>query len=1414
MRVNKKVKLAARIVVPAFLTVQLLGGLQTAYAGTEKFPTYAQHAVPSLTSGTADIAGSAFVDKDGDFHWMYSVSNYEQSDSGGSWIKYNTNTDLGALNTNWGTATTYNSYWNRPGTINYKIDETYGIPTLYQDDHNDGIGVWIDPDTGYWYALTNDEYQFNPFATGTPTNNQRIATGLHNNRVLATYSTDKGVTWKLIGQVATSPWNDSNEAATATNFPGSTWSYGVAGTRFFVDNVNGYFYVLYNNHINWKPGFSNVLTWFSLARSPISAKMAEGSWDVWYNGTWTRSALKGYAGWIGSPMGAGSDHNLTVNYTPATDSLTLTGTGMDGSSLNISYTKIPSSGDFTFQDTAGSTYTANTVGGTIINSSGTSIPSVSYSDPALDATVTVYIESGKITIKQENNSTGYIATVKPATGNPVFKDTASQRLFVPVNTQYENAFSYNVYSGKYRSVGYDGYVYETDDLGAPDSFKIVGKLPAAVGSYLSQIDTGSLTNQQVSGYSFRTISDLSGKQINYSTADPGPGQTYYSAYNPPKDANGTAISPSVTYTVSIGGNALKDGTADQWQFIPVPDEFDSSKNSGFYRLQNVATGHYLKVSGTTAAATRAMGASVSFGAADADANPSGNGGNGAAAGSDQWYLLPVGNATPAYLTPSSPSSTISAATNTSVSGITKYRLVNRTSALGVEFASGQATIQSMKFGANNPQVMTITPAAPNPNIPSAPTGLSATAASGSQINVSWNGSTGATGYDLLVDGVVVSNASSPFAHTGLAASSTHTYQVRAKNSAGSSIWSLPVSMTTQSGIVSQGKPATASSVQTGNAVSNANDGNTTSTRWAAVTNTYPQWWKVDLGSSMYISKLESYWYNSTTYPRYYKYKIEGSNDDVTYTTILDRTDNTTQGLTTDTFNAVYRYVRVTVTGSSYSGGSASSYEFNVYGDPNQTGQLLSQGKTSAASSVQTGNEVSNANDGNTTSTRWAAVTNTYPQWWKVDLGSSMNITKLESYWYNSTTYPRYYKYIIEGSNDDVTYTTILDRTGNTTQGLTKDTFNATYRYVRVTVTGSSYSGGSASSYEFKVYGDPNQTVKPVAVGSELTTPQDTAVSGTLSASDAKGAPLVYSIVTNGAKGTAAIANIATGAFTYTPNPGVTGTDTFTFMASNGFADSDAATVTVHIRDTIPPVTADDAKSEWQNTAQTVHLTATDAGSGVAHTYYSLDGSPFSEGTAVTVSSEGAHELKYYSVDNEGNEETAKSAAVKIDMTGPSITPTVTMAVYQTDAATIAFDVQDGLSGVAGMSFELDGKSVPYPITLEPLKLSVGPHTIRATASDRAGNVTTRDFTLNVMMDIGHLPQLMQAGADKGWISDGGILNSLMAKANHLGQKHADIRNGLKALENEVQAQAGKHIQASFANVLLSDIAYLKQLDLP
>ncbi len=95
-------------------------------------------------------------------------------------------------------------------------------------------------------------------------------------------------------------------------------------------------------------------------------------------------------------------------------------------------------------------------------------------------------------------------------------------------------------------------------------------------------------------------------------------------------------------------------------------------------------------------------------------------------------------------------------------------------------------------------VSATTQPATTPVPPATPSGLAALATSSSTIQVTWNSSSGATSYDLQVDGAVKTGVSSPYTHSGLAASSTHTYAVRADNSAGNSAWSPLVSATTQS----------------------------------------------------------------------------------------------------------------------------------------------------------------------------------------------------------------------------------------------------------------------------------------------------------------------------------------------------------------------------------------------------------------------------------------------------------------------------------------------------------------------------------------------------------------------------------------------------------------------------------------
>jgi len=87
---------------------------------------------------------------------------------------------------------------------------------------------------------------------------------------------------------------------------------------------------------------------------------------------------------------------------------------------------------------------------------------------------------------------------------------------------------------------------------------------------------------------------------------------------------------------------------------------------------------------------------------------------------------------------------------------------------------------------------------------------------------------------------------------------------------------------------------------------------------------------------------------------------------------------------------------------------------------------------------------------------------------------------------------------------------------------------------------------------------------PGAGSQSISTNEDTAINGTLSAMDADGDGLTYVLVTHGTLGTATITNAATGALTYAPDPDSNGTDSFTFKANDGSADSNTATVTVTI----------------------------------------------------------------------------------------------------------------------------------------------------------------------------------------------------------------------------------------------------------
>ena len=89
-------------------------------------------------------------------------------------------------------------------------------------------------------------------------------------------------------------------------------------------------------------------------------------------------------------------------------------------------------------------------------------------------------------------------------------------------------------------------------------------------------------------------------------------------------------------------------------------------------------------------------------------------------------------------------------------------------------------------------------------------------------------------------------------------------------------------------------------------------------------------------------------------------------------------------------------------------------------------------------------------------------------------------------------------------------------------------------------------------------------------------------------------------------------------------------------------------------DTAAPVTTSNAVASYVSMAA-ITLSATDAGSGVATTYYKLDGGAQVAGTSVVTSALGAHTLQFWSVDKAGNIETAKTVNFTVTAPVPAAT---------------------------------------------------------------------------------------------------------------------------------------------------------------
>ena len=149
------------------------------------------------------------------------------------------------------------------------------------------------------------------------------------------------------------------------------------------------------------------------------------------------------------------------------------------------------------------------------------------------------------------------------------------------------------------------------------------------------------------------------------------------------------------------------------------------------------------------------------------------------------------------------------------------------------------------------------------------------------------------------------------------------------------------------------------------------------------------------------------------------------------------------------------------------------------------------------------------------------------------------------------------------------------------------------------------SDGSLSDAETITVTVNEVNVAPVATNLSANGDEDTAINGTVSATDVDANALTYARVANPAHGNVVVS--PNGSFTYMPNADYHGSDCFTFKANDGSLDSNLATVTITVNSiSDAPVAANLSFSGNEDTAINGSVVATD-GDGDALAYTVVDG---------------------------------------------------------------------------------------------------------------------------------------------------------------------------------------------------------------
>ncbi len=263
-------------------------------------------------------------------------------------------------------------------------------------------------------------------------------------------------------------------------------------------------------------------------------------------------------------------------------------------------------------------------------------------------------------------------------------------------------------------------------------------------------------------------------------------------------------------------------------------------------------------------------------------------------------------------------------------------------------------------------------------------------------------------------------------------------------------------------LLSQGRPATASSTENaGTPASAAVDGDN-GTRWSSAA-ADPQWLQVDLGAAATLDQVVLRWETAAAK----SYQIQTSNDGANWTSVYS-TSTGAGGTETLNVSGSGRYVRMYGTARTTQYGY-SLWEFQVYGTAGTGGGGAACGAQNAAldrpvtaSSEQSAAFPAAAAVDGDGGTRWSSAA-ADPQWLQVDLGAVLPVCRVSLAW--EAAYATAFQ--VQVSADGANWTSVHSTTAGTGGTQTLDV-TGTGRYVRVYGTQRATQYGY-SLWEFQVF---------------------------------------------------------------------------------------------------------------------------------------------------------------------------------------------------------------------------------------------------------------------------------------------------------------------------------------------------------